>query len=347
MSLRLVTDFMQMRLEVLFTFLPELQAYFDSATEVEAQSIQQLGELLKFLKDWYSSAIETLAALLGHGEITYDLLWALFKPSSQVYTIDQDSEQPKCLIVDFGDPQERKGQKFFEMYCRYLAYDGKFFGEAQTILKVSEFRGARKISALEVFPLHYAKDAANIKEDLVARGRKFLTLMGTVHCEYKGLAFYKVQGKAVKINLKGRAMIDAASFREFNANYANLDLDPEDPEYYARRYEGVNLHRQAVGPKVNKALSQNDLSEEELILCSPAVPGFSLSKRLWAEFTVDGCHDIAWSDLPFDALVLPSEKKDLLQALVQQASSESVERKFDDLVEDKGQGLVVLLHGRS
>lgn len=339
-----------MRLEILFAFIPELQAYLEAAADREAAdreaSILQLEELIKFLKDWYSSSSENLVPLLAHGEVTYDLLWALFKPSSKVYTIDHDSEQPACLIFDFGEYQERQGQKFFELSCRYLAYDGKLFGEAPKFLMIPEFRGARKISSLEVFPLHNTANAASIKQELVARGRKFLTLMGRVHCEYSGLAFYKVKGKAEKVNVKGRAMIDAASFKEFNANYANPNIDPDDPGALGRQYEEVRGMLMLVnGPKVKKALDQTDLQEEELILCSPAVAGFSLSKRLWAEFTVAGIYDITWNDLPFNALVLPSKKKELLQALVQQATSDNAESKFDDIVEDKGSGLVILLHG--
>ncbi len=125
-----------MRLEVLYSYLPDLQRYLDAATEGEAESIMQLKELIKFLEDWYSSTSENLVPLLAHGEITYDLLWALFKPSSKVYTIDQDSEQPKCLTFDHGENQERQGQKFFELSCRYLAYDGQFFGEAQNWLMI-------------------------------------------------------------------------------------------------------------------------------------------------------------------------------------------------------------------
>ena len=61
-----------------------------------------------------------------------------------------------------------------------------------------------------------------------------------------------------------------------------------------------------------------------------------------------GIYDITWNDVPFDALVLPSEKKDLLQALVQQTTTDlpdgkEVDKKaFDDFVEDKG-----LYHSKS
>ena len=219
---------------------------------------------------------------MSHGEITYDLLWALFKPNAPVFTIDQDSEQPKCLLFDFGEAQDRKGQKYFEMVCRSLHYDGKFFGEVQSFLKIPEFRGARKITSLEVYPLQYHERPTEIRNSLVERGRKSLSLMGIVHCEFKGLAFYKVKGKAMKINLKGRTIIDAASFKESNANYANVDVDPEDPEFFARRYDERRRLAAHLGAK-KKALQREDVTDEEAYLCSPTVQGYSLSKRMWGE----------------------------------------------------------------
>ena len=61
-----------------------------------------------------------------------------------------------------------------------------------------------------------------------------------------------------------------------------------------------------------------------------------------------------WNDLPFDALVLAAKKKEMLRALVEQATARPEEDNcqatkpagaFEDFVEEKGQGLVVLLHG--
>ena len=113
------------------------------------------------------------------------------------------------------------------MACRSLHYDGTFFGEVQSFLKISEFRGARKIKSLEAYPLEYHEQPQEVKATLISRGHKSLSLMGVVHCEFKGLAFYRVKGKGVKMNMKGRTIIDAASFKEYNANYANIDADPD------------------------------------------------------------------------------------------------------------------------
>ena len=70
-----------------------------------------------------------------------------------------------------------------------------------------------------------------------------------------------------------------------------------------------------------------------------------------AEFAVSGIFDITWNPHAFQRLVLPAQKKDLLQALVKQAtqslSKDTPSRTptFDDFIEEKGQGLVILLHG--
>ena len=62
-----------------------------------------------------------------------------------------------------------------------------------------------------------------------------------------------------------------------------------------------------------------------------------------AEFAVAGIEDIQWSNLPFQSLVIPTKKKDMLQALVQPYKPDAEERPFDDFVEGKGKGLIILL----
>jgi hypothetical protein len=49
-------------------------------------------------------------------------------------------------------------KKHFELSCRYLIYDDKYFKEAITTIIITEFYGVIKITLLEVYPLkHYAE----------------------------------------------------------------------------------------------------------------------------------------------------------------------------------------------
>lgn len=62
-----------------------------------------------------------------------------------------------------------------------------------------------------------------------------------------------------------------------------------------------------------------------------------------AEFAVSGIQDITWTTLPFDTLVIPTKTKDMLQALVHNQTPDPDKPAFDDFIEGKGKGLIVLL----
>ncbi|ORX98026.1 P-loop containing nucleoside triphosphate hydrolase protein [Clohesyomyces aquaticus] len=85
------------------------------------------------------------------------------------------------------------------------------------------------------------------------------------------------------------------------------------------------------------------LSEEYYALCSPIVKGYSLKTKNWAKFQVDNVHEIVWDDRAFDSLVLPPGYKDLILSFTK--SQNSTEEQFDDVIEGKGQGIVMLLNG--
>lgn len=122
--------------------------------------------------------------------------------------------------MDWGEQKETLERgKFFQLDCHYIDYDGKTFGEANAVLEIEEFRGARRIDSLRVFPLAYHEDEEMVREKLIERGRKFGSLKGTHYKFYKGLAFFKRKKGAVRLNVSGRIMVDPNTFRRINPNY--------------------------------------------------------------------------------------------------------------------------------
>jgi hypothetical protein len=84
--------------------------------------------------------------------------WVRLLPMAQyslVFMISHASEQPKCLMFDSGEVKTSQSQKFFELSCHYLTYDGKLFGEVTTTVRILEFHGIKKITSLEIYPLLY------------------------------------------------------------------------------------------------------------------------------------------------------------------------------------------------
>lgn len=85
-------------------------------------------------------------------------------------------------------------------------------------------------------------------------------------------------------------------------------------------------------------------TEEELLIASPVVLGFSFSEKAWLEFSLSGIKEIEWNNEAFDTLVLQKHIKQNLKGLVS-SHRFSATKTIDDVIVGKGKGLNVVLHG--
>jgi DNA polymerase III delta prime subunit len=85
-------------------------------------------------------------------------------------------------------------------------------------------------------------------------------------------------------------------------------------------------------------------TEEELLIASPVVLGFSFSDKVWLEFSLSGIKEIEWNDEAFDSLVLQQHIKNNLKGLVSSHRFNAA-KTIDDVIVGKGKGLNVVLHG--
>ncbi|KAF2460303.1 P-loop containing nucleoside triphosphate hydrolase protein [Lineolata rhizophorae] len=86
-----------------------------------------------------------------------------------------------------------------------------------------------------------------------------------------------------------------------------------------------------------------ELNDEQVLLASPMVRGYCLKTKAWVLFFVDNVMDISWNDDAFPNLVLPGGYKDLILSF---AESQLINKDtFDDVIEGKGQGIIMLLTG--
>lgn len=91
-------------------------------------------------------------------------------------------------------------------------------------------------------------------------------------------------------------------------------------------------------------MANHIFSEEELLIASPVVLGFAFSEKLWLEFSLSGIEEIQWNADAFDSLVLPDKIKSNLKGLVSSHRFNAA-RTIDDVIQGKGKGLNVVLHG--
>lgn len=86
------------------------------------------------------------------------------------------------------------------------------------------------------------------------------------------------------------------------------------------------------------------LSDEQLLLCTSVVRGYSLKLKKWVIFEVDKVEDIKWNDAAIENLILPSGFRNLVLSFVEGQSKHK--NVFDDVIEGKGKGIIMMFFGK-
>jgi hypothetical protein len=173
-SISLVEDTPQLDPHTLFHYYDELKAHVkkelkpklkrakkSKEKKLRTQQVAQCKLLLKYLDEDYTSVRKALKPMLKAGTITYDLVWALFKPNTIAFTPTYaNKDDPRCFRVDFAYEYESwlTQAKSLVVDGRYLEYDGKSFGLGDHQVQIQAFKGHKKITTLSTYPLKYHKD---------------------------------------------------------------------------------------------------------------------------------------------------------------------------------------------
>ncbi len=285
-----------MEQSLLYHYLSDLEGCRQSpSAALDPSTLEHLNLLLDFIRTAYASTIECLGPLLEKHQITYDLLWTLFKPNTLAHTKCFGTGQPRCVRYEFGEEKKTKdGVEYFHVKARYLDFDGKIFGETSSEHAIEKFRGAKQITALEVFPLQYHPGEKHVRAKLSEYGRKFLSMMDIHLCEYEGKAFYIEKGRVVEIFIKSRVVVDAAYFREENPNYARPNIKesnggPPPPLSSWTLFDPDEIDEEGPSPAKGNGMDPSEVKGDDLLICSPTVPGFSLGNSRWGEYLILFC----------------------------------------------------------
>jgi hypothetical protein len=271
--------------------------------------------------------------MLNRGEITYDLLWSLWKPNELIITDTHGSKGEHgafelTAMAKGHDPVEGRHWKIEGVH---FGYDGERYGYGHISVKIPEFPGTCPIIELPCYPLRYHQNKDTVLEELKARGKKFVSLHGTQYKSYSGPAFRrdKDRGLTSYYIRNSRVMLDPANYRRENAN---LEL----PILRSRScYQSRSTSK---GGEDGGGLNQR-FTDKDYIIAYPTVQGFSLKDKMWGEMLVSGIEDIEFDDDAWDSLKLESETKDVIKALVE-SRMEGTAGKIDDVIRGKGRGLV-------
>ncbi|KLO07072.1 P-loop containing nucleoside triphosphate hydrolase protein [Schizopora paradoxa] len=345
--------------EILMAFLPHLEEHLKSLRSKQSQAssveedlsvdIEHLSFLINFVKKEHASTLKEIKSLLANEEITYDLAWALFVPRTILYTLCPISQVPRAIRL--VKATQSCGWLMNVDYMEYHGEEPRFGLAPLSNIAVPKFRGAMKITSLPVYPIKYHPKCEELKKSLVERGKKWVRLQGVYLKYYNAVGIQYRIDEYIKLHTQSRIVIDKKMFQQIQPNYFIPSV--------AKTLKGKALEASVVAKQGNKlkptpALTEEvvdpenppwkDLRDEDLLIASPLVYGFSLSDKLWMEFLVEDVESFTWNDEPFTNLVLARDQKSLISSLVE-AHAQDNSGGFDDFVHGKGQGLVINLFG--
>ncbi|KAL2876290.1 hypothetical protein SGCOL_008464 [Colletotrichum sp. CLE4] len=307
--------------------------------EPSSDEARHLPLLLNFIDEEFHDAITGGANLLEQGLMSYEHLWTIFRPGCLVYA----TRMSQARVYKLNSYQYTCGQSpGLQLSVEFVEFDGDEFGTRYESLLIPAFAGASPIASLNALPLAHHPDPDAITRLLTERGRRWEALAGQNFRQYKGVA---LDHCSRRFNIDGRVMVDAETHHRIMADYAfNVRSFPK--MVGRKRKQDDESDDVELVPKEIAEFAP--LSDEQRLLASPMVRGFSFTEKKFLDFFIDKISPIEWNTQCFEQLVLPDSQKELVQALVAEHTARATDPNssaFDDIVKGKGKGLILVLHG--
>ncbi|KAF2093715.1 P-loop containing nucleoside triphosphate hydrolase protein [Rhizodiscina lignyota] len=340
----------------------EAESESDDAEEEEnRKKTKEHTELLyNLLHKEFKTLIEESQDMMRNGVITYEYLWTVFQPGHVVYT-RQDGQDTALKLHNTRYGTDRNMNPCFWVSGKYVDWDGSRFGTNKLNLCIYPYAGTRKIGVLAAYPIDYHLDKDGLKERLIERGGKIEALAGSHYKAYHGVAWNRDPfGNKDKHNIKGRIVIDTYGWNKFNPNWSVFvtplnqkeqsdgqagDDDDDGDDMYDPGDEGTGGGMPVDGMFADEegGADRIKLTAEQKLICTPLLRGYALKNKQWLNFFVNSVKEIEWSVGAFDSLVLPSNQKELILGFTE--SQRKNKEMFDDVIEGKGKGIILLLCG--
>ncbi|KXH67804.1 AAA family ATPase [Colletotrichum salicis] len=307
--------------------------------EPGSHEARHLPLLLNFIDEEFHDAITGSANLLEQGLMSYEHLWTIFRPGCLVYA----TRMSQARVYKLNSYQYTCGQSpGLQLSVEFVDFDGDEFGTRYESLLIPAFAGASPIASLNALPLAHHPDPDAVTRLLTERGRRWEALAGQKFRQYKGVALDHCNRR---FNIDGRVMVDAETHHRIMADYA-FNVRSFPTTVGRKRKQDDESDDIELVPKETAEFAP--LSDEQCLLASPMVRGFSFTEKKFLDFFVDKISPIEWNTQCFEQLVLPTSQKELVQALVAEHTARATDPNssaFDDIVKGKGKGLILVLHG--
>jgi hypothetical protein len=161
--------------------------------------VNDIGTALRFVDEDFGGVINNLQSLLSSGEITFDLLWAIFPPGEVVVTVEhgllRQSQAFPVLTADYG--QHRNGERYFWARGKIITHDGQDFGKGTFVPTIEAFEGSRKLTTLEFLPMKFHPEEIKLRQSLIARGQKYVSFLKNPVCREYSLHYAVAENELI------------------------------------------------------------------------------------------------------------------------------------------------------
>ncbi|KAH7304435.1 P-loop containing nucleoside triphosphate hydrolase protein [Stachybotrys elegans] len=311
----------------LYHFRKELRKVQETTKD---QLVKRELQLLKDFEDEHLSRtmkIKEIDDHKGNGTITFEYLWALFKPHQLVIMqTDLAGTEPVYFCAIFQKFSISSDARFWYLDIEHMSFDGTRFGRVEKTLQFSAFMGVRNIRSLPVYPYSYHQDKPGLRMKLEERGKSFIKLCKGGQdeaargylCDYQGPVW-----------IRGRVLIDPRGFAGENPLFRESIMSN-------------TTNKSSDGPRT---VHTDNITSDDLI-CFPAqIAGYSLVTKHIGFFHISGLHDVSWEKEEALSMFNSSSNMRAIHRIISGYSYRS--SSFGYSIADKGKGLVFLFYGPS
>ena len=175
-------------------FAPGTPLSEDQKCERKRTTYEHLGILEKYLRDRMGASVLAEKQRHARGYATFEMLWMLFKPGTDVYMYHNIGPNLSAAVVESTDEDSRQTYPnvlTMKVWC--MQYNGTYLGRKSVTRTESRYDGEKEIAKLEVFPCQFLnEDTAqegfkSQRTQLEERGKMFWKLTKKQCMHYNGL----------------------------------------------------------------------------------------------------------------------------------------------------------------
>ncbi|KAK3987610.1 hypothetical protein QBC44DRAFT_331227 [Cladorrhinum sp. PSN332] len=302
---------------------------------------KHIGIVQDFVRSFNQKDVDAERERHARGVATFDMLWLLHKPGSDVYYDRETVGEHNPYVVASFEPGFRNGTiSDYQAFYWHISAQGSFAGPMECQRTIGRFAGEMEIVKLSSYPCEYLRfakgvtveDVDQVREYFIARGKKWYNLWRTrQHFDFDGQTTSFPRRK-----YRGLAMVDVHTYQH---SWEKMPVDAvggrpdrtflENAAHVSSPFHICScdrcqtlIYQHAVKPrflgysKVNIVFVE-ELTDHQYFICTYGVLAFLFKSRSWQRLHVDGFRAPSFDKTLFEHLVMKDSTKEMIRNLTE------------------------------